>query len=339
MTIHVQNLAILGATGAVGTEMIKILNERDMEFDNLIPIASARSAGGAIECRGRTWEIQDAEKVDYNGIDIVLASAGASVSKKYVDRIKAADAVLIDNTSAFRYDEEVPLVVPEVNREDIPDFGKSGIIANPNCSTIQLVVALYPIHRKFGIKRAIVSTYQATSGGGQSAADELFEQTRSIYQGDELAPDKFAHPIAFNVIPQIDVFLEDGYTKEEWKVMVETNKIMFSDVKVSCTAVRVPVMYGHSEAVWIETEKPITPDEARAIWADAPGVELRDNPADLSYPMPRDASGTDPVYVGRIRKDPTVDNGLAFWVVADNIRKGAALNAIQIAEIVADEYL
>lgn len=333
------NVAVLGATGAVGREILSILGERKFPVDTLKPLASERSIEKTVEFRGGELAVQLACDDAFEYIDIVLASAGGSVSKQFHPAIKAAGAVMIDNTSAFRMDEDVPLVVPEVNPDAIAQYTHQNVIANPNCSTIQMVVALKPLHDAAGLKRVIVSTYQAVSGAGQSAMDELWHSTQALYSQEAFENKKFVHPIAFNLIPHIDVFMEDGYTKEEWKMMVETPKIMEADIPVTATCVRVPVFYGHSESVWIETEKPLSPEEARALWAEAPGVVVVDDPANNAYPMPRDYQGKDETAVGRIRKDSTVANGLTFWVVSDNIRKGAALNAVQIAEILGRDYL
>lgn len=333
------NVAVLGATGAVGQEIIDTLEQRDFPIDEVRPLASARSLGKTVPFRGGELAIVEATDAAFEGIDIVLASAGASISKQFEKAIRDAGAVIIDNTSAFRMDEDVPLVVPEVNPHAIAQYKNRSIIANPNCSTIQMVVALKPIHDAVGLKRVIVSTYQAVSGAGQKAIEELADSTQAIFKQEEFENEKFIHPIAFNVIPQIDVFMDDGYTKEEWKMMVETPKIMEAHIPVSATCVRVPVFYGHSEAIWIETEKPLSVEQARELWKDAPGMKLADDPAHNVYPMPREYAGKDETGVGRIRLDPTAKNGLTFWIVSDNIRKGAALNAVQIAEILAKDYL
>lgn len=333
------NVAVLGATGAVGQELLETLEQRDFPVDEVRPLSSARSAGKTVTFRGGELAALEATDSAFDGIDIVLASAGGSVSEQFAPAIRKAGAVLIDNTSAFRMLPDVPLVVPEVNAHAIAEYTHRGIIANPNCSTIQMVVALKPIHDAVGIKRVIVSTYQAVSGAGQRAMDELYEATRAVYSSEEYEYKKFFHPIAFNLIPQIDVFMDDGYTKEEWKMSVETPKIMEANIAVTATCVRVPVFFGHSEAIWIETEKPISPDAARSLWQKAPGIQVVDDPSTKAYPMPREFAGKDETGVGRIRHDPTHPNGLVFWVVSDNIRKGAALNAVQIAEILARDYL
>lgn len=326
------NVAVLGATGAVGQEMLRVLEERDFPVDAVLALASASSIGKTVEFRGGDLPVQEARKGAFLDVDIVLSSAGASVSERMLPYIQEAGAVMIDNTSAFRMDPDVPLVVPEVNPERIADYKNKSVIANPNCSTIQMVVALKPIHDAAVIKRVVVSTYQAVSGAGQAAITELWESTQALYSMEEHTPEKFSAPISFNVIPQIDVFMDDGSTKEEWKMSVETPKIMEAPIAVTATCVRVPVFYGHSEAIWIETEKPITADQVRELMKNAPGISLIDDPKNGSYPLAREIQGTDPVAVGRIRKDPTVENGISMWVVSDNIRKGAALNAVQIAE-------
>ncbi|MGD2116622.1 MAG: aspartate-semialdehyde dehydrogenase [Acidobacteriota bacterium] len=328
-------VAVLGATGLVGRTLMSILDERSFPVDEMVPLASERSAGGTLPFRGEEVEIRLAEPDAFDGIDVVLSSAGGSVSKELLPEAAARGAVSIDNTSAYRMEEDVPLVVPECNPHRIADYTNRGIIANPNCSTIQLVMALKPLHEAFGLKTVRVATYQSVSGAGQSAVQELLDETR--YLGDGGEPGGFEHrefprQIAFNALPHIDVFLDGGDTKEEWKMRVETPKILEIPVELHATCVRIPVMGGHSEAAWIETERPVEPDEARRVLAAMDGLEVIDDPEALAYPTAVDAEGTDPVYVGRIRKDPTVANGLAFWCVADNLRKGAALNAVQIAE-------
>lgn len=325
-------VAVLGATGAVGQEMISILKERNFPVKKLLPLASERSLGKTVEFGEERIPVEVATPEAFRGVDLVLSSPGAKVSRELLPRAVEQGAVCIDNSSAFRMEPDVPLVVPEVNPHRIPEYRNRGIIANPNCSTIQLVVVLNPILKEAGIRRVHVSTYQSVSGAGKRAMDELFEATRSIYNQEDYEPHIFPKPIAFNLIPQIDVFLEDGFTREEWKMRHESNKILEADINLSATCVRVPVFYGHSEAVWVETEKPISPQEVRELLRTAPGVTLMDEAKPGGYPTPRDAAGNDPVFVGRIRKDPTSDRGIMLWIVADNIRKGAALNAVQIAE-------
>lgn len=332
------NVAVLGATGAVGQEMLSILGQRNFPVDAVVPLASEKSLGKTVEFRGGDIAVSVARPEAFKGIDIVLSSAGASVSKEMHPHVRAAGAVMIDNTSAFRMEPDVPLVVPEVNPHAIAQYRNQNLIANPNCSTIQMVVALKPLHDAAKIKRIVVSTYQSVSGAGHAAVEELWGGTQAVYNQDEFEYKKFAHPIAFNLIPQIDVFMDDGYTKEEWKMSVETTKIMGVDIPLTATCVRVPVFYTHSEAVWIETERPLSPEQARTLLSTAPGVRVMDDPAKKLYPMPRDLQGQDAVGVGRIRRDPTVPHGLSLWVVGDNVRKGAALNAVQIAEKLV-EYL
>lgn len=330
------NVAIVGATGAVGETMLSILAERDFPIARLVPLASERSAGGEIDFRGNKITVQDLATFDPTGIDIALFSAGGSVSKEYAPRFAAAGAVVIDNSSAFRYDDDVPLVVSEVNPEQVQNRPR-GIIANPNCSTMQMLVALAPLHRRFGIERINVATYQSVSGGGRSALEELGRQTGALLNFQDPDPQRFPVQIAFNLIPHIDDFLDNGFTKEEMKLVWETRKILGDDsIQVNPTAVRVPVFYGHSEAVHIETREKVSAAQARELLENAPGVEVVDDRAPGGYPTPvTHASGTDPVYVGRIREDLSHPRGLNLWIVADNIRKGAALNAVQLAELVA----
>jgi len=331
------NLAIVGATGAVGQEFLKVLAEREFPIAELRLLASERSKGKKIVYRDKEYEVGVADANAFEGIDIVLF-AGGSISKELAPAAVKAGAVCIDNSSTFRYDPAIPLVVPEVNPEDV--LWHKGIIANPNCSTIQMVVALKPIYDAAGIKRIVVSTYQAVSGAGKEAIDELTEQVVATAKGEEVQVNVFSHQIAFNLIPQIDVFQENDYTKEEMKMTWETQK-MFHDenIKVSATCIRVPVYRSHSEAINIETEKPISADEVRAILAKSPGIIVQDNPAEKIYPMPLYTSDTDEVYVGRIREDISCDNGIAMWVVADQIRKGAATNAVQIAQLLIEKGL
>ncbi len=325
-------IAIVGASGAVGQEFLSILRERDLQIDELVLFGSERSAGSTYEFKGQTLTVKLLQHGDdFKGIDIALVSAGAGASKEYEKTITKYGTLMIDNSSAFRMDDDVPLVVPEVNAEDALNAPR-GVIANPNCTTIQMVVALKAIEELSHIKRVHVSTYQSASGAGASGMDELVEQQGQLSRGEEPTINKFAFQLAYNVIPQVDVFTENDYTKEEMKMYNETRKIMHSDIKVSATCVRVPVMRAHSETIWLETEAPVSPEQARDAFAKAEGVVLMDEPANKVYPMPLFIAGKDPVYVGRIRKDITSDNGLTFWCVADQIKKGAALNAVQIAE-------
>ncbi|MDL2230700.1 aspartate-semialdehyde dehydrogenase, partial [Alistipes sp. OttesenSCG-928-L06] len=325
-------VAIVGVSGAVGQEFLRTLAERDFPIDELLLFGSARSAGSVYNFKGKDIEVKLLQhNDDFKGVDIAFTSAGAGTSKEFEQTITKHGAVMIDNSSAFRMDADVPLVVPEVNAADALDRPR-GVIANPNCTTIQMVVALKAIENLSHIRRVHVSTYQSASGAGASAMDELVEQQRQLANGEEPTVEKFAYQLAYNVIPQVDVFTDNGYTKEEMKMYNETQKIMHSDVKVSATCVRVPVMRAHSESVWLETERPVSVAEAREAFAKAEGVVLCDNPEAKEYPMPLLQAGCDPVYVGRIRKDLTDENGLTFWCVSDQIKKGAALNAVQIAE-------
>jgi len=315
----------------VGREFIKVLQQREFPVAKLKLLASDRSAGRRIEFKGMALEVEEAGEHSFEGIDIALFSAGAEISRRFAPIAARAGAVVVDNSAAWRMEPEVPLVVPEVNPQDT--FTHRGIIANPNCSTIQMVVALYPLHRVNPIRRIIVDTYQSVSGTGAAAVDELREQSSAYLDGRELPPSVYPHPIAFNVLPHIDVFLDNGYSKEEWKLVNETRKIMHApDIAISATTVRVPVEIGHSEAVHVEFERPMSPAEARDILERAPGVVVVDDPLANRYPLPRDAAGRDEVFVGRLRADNSHPNGLAMWIVADNVRKGAALNAVQIAE-------
>jgi len=326
-------VAVVGATGNVGREMLRILYERKFPAREVVALASRSSLGKEVSFGDEeTLKVQALDDYDFTDTDIVLSSAGSSISKAFAPRAAAANAVVIDNTSQFRMDKDVPLVVPEVNSHALKDFRKSYIIANPNCSTIQMVVALKPLHDKAKLKRVVVSTYQSVSGAGKDAMDELYEQTKALYVNDHREPKKFTKRIAFNVIPHIDVFMEDGYTKEEWKMAVETKKIMGEDIPVVATCVRVPVFVGHSECVNMEFHNPISVDEAREILEDAEGIVLIDERRDGGYPTPSETAGEDGVYVSRLRADITVKHGLNMWVVSDNLRKGAALNAVQIAE-------
>jgi aspartate-semialdehyde dehydrogenase len=325
------NVAVVGATGLVGQEYINILEQRKFPVGKLRPLASKRSSGTEIFFRHRQFEVQEAVSETFRDINIAFFSAGTDVSRQLCSIAAKAGAVVIDNSAAFRLEPSVPLVVPEVNPEDINQH--NGIIANPNCSTIQLVVALYPLHKVNPIKRVIVSTYQSVSGAGFAAANELTRETKLVLDGRSVCPHAFAHQIAFNVLPEIDVFLDNGYTKEEWKMTEETRKIMHAkDIVVSATCVRVPVWFGHSEAVNVEFTSPISAKEARKILTRSPGISVLDDPSVSHYPYPWAAAGSNHVFVGRIREDISCPNGLVMWIVADNLRKGAALNAVQIAE-------
>ena len=326
-------IAVAGATGNVGREMLAILEERGFPADEVVALASRRSVGTEVSYGDRTLKVKDLATYDFSDTDICLMSAGGNVSKEWSPKIGAQGCVVIDNSSAWRYDADVPLIVPEVNPDAVEGFSKKNIIANPNCSTAQLVVALKPLHDRATIRRVVVSTYQSVSGAGKEGMDELFTQTRAVFVNDPVERKKFTKRIAFNVIPHIDVFMEDGQTKEEWKVTAETKKMLDPKIKVTCTAVRVPVFIGHSEAVNIEFEKPITADEAREILREAPGCLVIDKREDGGYITPHESAGEDATYISRIREDPTIDNGLNMWVVSDNLRKGAALNTVQIAEL------
>lgn len=334
-------VAIVGATGNVGREMLNVLSSREFPVSEVYALASARSAGKEVAFGDdNTLKVQNLEKFNFKGVDIVLSSAGSKISKDMAPLAAKAGAVVIDNTSFFRMDKDVPLVVPEVNPEAIKGYKKKGIIANPNCSTIQMVVALKPLHDIAPIKRVSVATYQSVSGAGKEAMDELFNQTKGLYSSDAPAREVFSKQIAFNLIPQIDVFLDDGFTKEEWKMSVETKKILDPDIEVVATCVRVPVFVCHSEAVHVEFKKPITVSQARKALQKADGVTVIDKPDPTDgFVTPAEVAGEDAVYVSRIRKDDTVKNGLAMWVVADNLRKGAATNAVQIAEVLTEKYL
>ena len=326
-------VAVVGATGNVGREMLDILSERQFPADEVFPIASRRSIGTEVSYGEKTLKCFDLEQFDFSRADFCLMSAGSTVSKEWSPRIGAMGCTVIDNSSAWRYDSEVPLIVPEVNPDAVTGFRKRNIIANPNCSTAQLVVALKPLHDAARIKRVVVSTYQSVSGAGKEGMDELFEQSRAVFVADPVTAKKFTKRIAFNVIPHIDSFMEDGYTKEEWKVTAETKKMLDPKIKVTATAVRVPVFIGHSESVNIEFENPITADEARDILSKAPGCLVVDRRENGGYITPYESAGEDATYISRIREDITVENGLAMWVVSDNLRKGAALNTVQIAEL------
>ncbi len=332
-------VAIAGATGNVGREMLNILEERGFPVSEVVALASRRSVGTEVSFGDRTLKVQALENFDFSDTDICLMSAGGNVSKEWSPKIGAQGCVVIDNSSAFRYDSNVPLIVPEVNPDAITQFSKRNIIANPNCSTAQMLVALKPLHDAATIKRIVVSTYQSVSGAGKEGMDELFTQTRAVFVADPVENKKFTKRIAFNVIPHIDVFMEDGYTKEEWKMVAETKKMLDPKIKVTATCVRVPVFIGHSEAINIEFEKPISADEAREILRDAPGCLVIDTKENGGYATPIDCAGEDATYISRIREDATVENGLNIWVVSDNLRKGAALNAVQIAELLVAKGL
>ncbi|MBY0296620.1 MAG: aspartate-semialdehyde dehydrogenase [Methylobacterium sp.] len=332
-------VAVVGATGNVGREMLDILAERAFPADTVVALASRRSLGQEVSFGDKTLKVQALDQYDFSDTDLCLMSAGGETSKEWSPRIGAQGCVVIDNSSAFRYDSDVPLIVPEVNADAVAGFTKKNIIANPNCSTAQLVVALKPLHDAATIKRVVVATYQSVSGAGKEAMDELFNQTRAVFTAGEVKVQKFTKRIAFNVIPHIDVFMEDGSTKEEWKMVAETKKMLDPKIKLTATCVRVPVFIGHSEAVNVEFERPITADEAREILRSAPGVLVDDKREPGGYITPHEAAGEDATYVSRIREDITVENGLSFWCVSDNLRKGAALNTVQIAEVLINRKL
>jgi aspartate-semialdehyde dehydrogenase len=332
-------VAVVGATGNVGREMLNILDERTFPADEVVALASRRSMGVEVSFGNKILKVKALEQYDFSDVDICLMSAGSTVSKEWSPKIAAQGAVVIDNSSCWRYDADVPLVVPEVNADAVADFRKRGIIANPNCSTAQLVVALKPLHDKARIKRVVVSTYQSVSGAGKEAMDELFNQTKAVFTVGEIETKKFPKRIAFNIIPQIDVFMEDGYTREEWKMMAETKKILDPKIKLTATCVRVPVFIGHAEAVNVEFEEPITVAEAHDILRKAPGCLVVDKHEPGGYVTPYECAGEDATYISRVREDATVENGLTFWCVSDNLRKGAALNAIQIAECLINRKL
>ena len=334
-------VAVVGATGNVGREMMMVLAEREFPIDEVAAVASSRSQGTEVEFgdTGRMLKCQNIEHFDFAGWDIALFAAGSGPAKEYAPKAAAAGCVVIDNSSLYRMEPDVPLIVPEVNPQAIHDYANRNIIANPNCSTAQLVVALKPLHDAATIKRVVVSTYQSVSGAGKDGMDELFEQSRGIFVGDPVEPKKFTKQIAFNVIPHIDVFLDDGSTKEEWKMVVETKKILDPKIKLTATCVRVPVFVGHSEAVSIEFERELGAEAAMEILREAPGIMLVDKREDGGYVTPIEAAGDSATYVSRVRDDPTVENGLSLWCVSDNLRKGAALNAVQIAELLGRECL
>jgi len=336
-------VAVVGATGAVGREMLNILSERKFPATEVIPLASAKSQGQEISFGDKRLKVQNLANFDFKGVDFALMSAGSSVAREYGEKIGATGCIVVDNSSFWRYHADVPLVVPEVNAQVLDEYmarnARKNIIANPNCSTAQMVVALKPLHDLARIRRVVVSTYQSVSGAGQEGRDELWTQTKGIFVNDTATPKKFTKQIAFNVIPHIDVFMEDGQTKEEWKMVVETKKILDPKIKLTATCVRVPVFVGHSEAVNLEFAKPISPDEARDILRDAPGVSVIDKREAGGYATPIEAVGEYDTYVSRIREDVTVENGLSLWVVSDNLRKGAALNTVQILETLIERKL
>jgi aspartate-semialdehyde dehydrogenase len=332
-------VAVIGATGNVGREMLNILHERQFPADEVIALASRRSVGQEATYGDKTLKVKALDDFDFTGVDIALMSAGGSIAEKWGEKIGKQGCVVIDNSSFFRMDPDVPLIVPEVNADDIAGYTKKNIIANPNCSTAQMVVALAPIHAKAKIKRVVVSTYQSVSGAGNKAMDELFSQTKAIYVNDPVEPENFTKQIAFNVIPHIDKFMDDGSTKEEWKMVVETKKMMDPKIKVTATAVRVPVFVGHGESVNLELESPLSADEARELLREAPGCMVYDKREDGGYITPVECVGEYATYISRIREDSTVDNGLNMWIVSDNLRKGAALNTVQIAETLCSRFL
>ena len=333
------NVAVVGATGAVGREMFNILDERQFPVEAVHAVASDRSRGKEVSFGARTLKVEALDGFDFAGVDIALFSAGGGPAREHAPKAAAAGAVVIDNSSAFRMEPDVPLVVPEVNAAALAGYTKRNIVANPNCSTAQLVVALKPLHDAARIKRVVVATYQAVSGAGGAAMDELFRQTRAVYVNDPIESAAFAKQIAFNVIPHCDVFMDDGATREEWKMAVESRKIMAADIKLVATCVRVPVFVGHSEAVHLELAKPLSAADARELLRTAPGLLVVDRREDGGYITPVEAVGEYTTYVSRIREDATVKNGLALWVVSDNLRKGAALNAVQIAELLINRHL
>ena len=325
-------VVIAGATGNVGREMLNILAERHFPVDEIVALASRKSMGSEVSFGDKTLKTKDLDTFDFTGWDMALFAVGSEATKKYAPKAAKAGCVVIDNSSLYRYDPDIPLIVPEVNAHAIHDYAKKNIIANPNCSTAQLVVALKPLHDAVGITRVVCSTYQSVSGAGKDAMDELWNQTRGVFVNDEPTPEVFQKEIAFNVIPQIDVFMEDGFTKEEWKMRVETKKILDPSIELVATCVRVPVFVGHSEAVNVELAGPLSAKKAKEILRESPGIMLVDDPEDELYITPKECVGEWATYISRVRKDPTVENGIAFWCVSDNLRKGAALNAIQIAE-------
>ena len=333
-------VAVVGATGNVGREMINVLAERQFPVREIAALASNRSLGAEIEYGRRTVSVDDLEQFDFDGWDIALFAAGSGPAEKYAPLAADCGCIVIDNSSLFRYDLEIPLIVPEVNADAVEQVRNRNIIANPNCSTAQMVVALGPLHRRAHIRRVVVSTYQSVSGSGKAAMDELWEQTRSMFTvGDEMQPSVYPTRIAFNVIPHIDRFLQDGSTREEWKMMIETKRIIDPKIEVTATCVRVPVFVGHAESINVEFEEPLDEEEAREILREAPGITVVDERKDGGYATPKDCVGESATFISRIRQDPTVSNGINFWCVSDNLRKGAALNAVQIAELVAQRIL
>lgn len=332
-------VAVVGATGNVGREIMNILDERQFPVDEVAAVASRRSLGSEVAFGDKMLKTKALDDFDFTGYDIALFSAGGSISKEFAPKAAQQGCIVIDNSSAYRMDPDCPLIVPEVNADDLAGYAKKNIIANPNCSTAQMVVALQPLHEVAKIRRVVVSTYQSTSGAGKNGMDELFNQTKGIFVNQEPEPDTFTKQIAFNVIPHIDVFLDDGSTKEEWKMVVETKKIMDPKIMVTATCVRVPTFVGHAEAINLEFENPISADQARELLREAPGCMVVDNPDDDQYVTPIDCVGDYATFISRIREDATVENGLNLWVVSDNLRKGAALNAVQIAETLGNRYL
>lgn len=332
-------VAVVGASGNVGREMLEILHERNFPVSEVVALASSRSAGNQVSFGDDDLTIQDLAKYDFKGTDFVFSSPGASVSAEYSPKAGKAGAIVVDNTSHFRMDPDVPLVVPEVNAHALKDYNKKNIIANPNCSTIQMLVALKPIHDAANIKRVVVSTYQSVSGAGKAGMDELFNQSRHFFMNDEVKQEQFAKQIAFNIIPQIDKFMDDHSTKEEWKMVVETKKILDEKIEVCANCVRVPVFIGHAEMVNVEMEKPLSRKEAMNLWRKADGVSLIDVDSEIEFVTPAEIAGEDDVFISRVREDISVENGLNFWCVSDNMRKGAALNSIQIAEALIKDFL
>jgi len=333
-----RKIAVAGATGNVGREILNLLAERNFPTEEVIALASPNSVGNKVSYGNKQILVKSLADYDFKDTKIALFSPGGKVSAIHAPRAGKAGCVVIDNTSHFRMEKDIPLIVPEVNPHDIKEYKNHNIIANPNCSTIQMVVALKPLHDYAKIKRIVVSTYQAVSGAGKEAMDELYNSTKKIYQNEISAPQKFSKRIAFNVIPQIDSFMDDGVTKEEWKMKVETKKILGANIEVEATCVRVPVFNAHSESVNVEFENPISPEKARSLLENSKGIIVLDRPKDMIFATPIDVSSKDPVYVSRIRKDESIKNGLSMWIVADNLKKGAALNAVQIAEILVDKY-
>ena len=332
-------VAVVGASGNVGREMLDIIHERGFPVSDVVALASSRSAGNQVSFGDDDLTIQDLAKYDFKGTDFVFSSPGASVSAEYSPKAGKAGAIVVDNTSHFRMDPDVPLVVPEVNAHALKDYGKKNIVANPNCSTIQMLVALKPLHDAANIKRVVVSTYQSVSGAGKAGMDELFNQSRHFFMNDEVKQEQFSKQIAFNIIPQIDKFMDDHSTKEEWKMVVETKKILDEKIEVCANCVRVPVFIGHAEMINVEMEKPLSRKQAMNLWRKADGVSLIDVDSEIEFVTPAEIAGEDDVFISRVREDISVENGLNFWCVSDNMRKGAALNSIQIAETLIKDYL